>query len=116
MATTSDSSNSILGALAEHEASLTGKIDSAAAEAKDTVDRARRELLTYAKSEDAKLAEEVSKLRAQAEAAREARFSEALRAAEEELEGGRADAAQRVPEATQQVTALFFPRAGGGSA
>lgn len=106
-------SGSILGTVADHEKKLLADIESSEHEAREIIEDARGEARVHAQTEEAKLTEEVARIRREAESARQAQFDATVQAAEERLSGVRESTSSRTSEMAEKVLSLFVPRMGG---
>ena len=105
----------MLGALAEHEGRLLAKLESAKAEAREIVDRARAEARKVLQAEESRLIEDTGRIRRDAESKREAEFEATVSAAEARLAGVRSEAEGRVEEVARRVLKLIMPDEGRAS-
>lgn len=108
----SKSSKSIVGSVASHEKELLAKLEASRVEAREIVDQARADARQFLADADAKLTEEMSALRRQREASRQAEFDKTVAEADARLAGVRDSANAQVDAMTQEVLALFLPKGG----
>ena len=113
MATAKQPSTSIVPQLARHEAELQDRLEKAAREAREIVERARAEARQQEQQQENALAEEVGRIRHDRQAARYGRFQQTVADAEARLESVRDEANRRVDAVAREVMALFMPGAGG---
>lgn len=115
MATAEHIPGSILSNLVDHEKDLLAKLEKARAQAREIVEKAGGQARDHLHSEGAKLDEQVAGMRRAAEGARNAAFEATVNTAADRQAGVRREAEGRVPEAAQQVLALFLPEGAEGS-
>lgn len=109
MATAEQTSNSILGQVAQHEQQLLSQIEASEEESRLLIDQARSEARKHLQTSEAELIEEVAKLRRQAEEVRLQAFQTTVDAAEKRLESLRSETHARVPELATKALDLFLP-------
>lgn len=109
MTQTSNASESILPAIAEQERELLAQIRSSEEEARNIIEKARSDAREYRQERETGLAEEVAKIRHEAEEARLQKFQETVGAAEQALVNVRVEADRRVPETARKVLSLLLP-------
>lgn len=113
MATVEKPTTSIVPQLARHEAALQARLENAAREAREIVERARIEARQLEQQQENTLAEDVARIRQDRQAARYGRFQQTVADAEARLEGVREEANRRIDVVAKEVMALFMPGSGG---
>ena len=106
---------SILEAVARHEQALVAQLEGVQREAEHAVADARADALRMREESRLKMEHDTTKMRHQAEEAREAQREALRRAAAEELERRRAEAQNRIPHVIQEVISLILPRQSKGA-
>ena len=115
MSHSSNVSESILPAIAKQERELLARIRSSEEEAQSILEKTRADAREYRQEREASLADEVARIRREAEEVRLGEFQATVSAAEEKLVEVRETALLRVPEMAKEVLALFLPKASGGT-
>lgn len=113
MATADKPTASIVPQLARHEAALQEKLENAAREAREIVERARVEARQFEQQQENALADDVARIRHDRQAARHERFQQTVSDAEARLAGVREEANRRIDVVANEVMTLFMPRTGG---
>lgn len=113
MSHTSNVSESILPVIAKQERELLARIRSSEEEAQAAIEKARAAARSYRQGRESSLAEEVAKIRREAEEARLQEFQETVDVAERALVDVRIEAGRRVPETAKKVLSLFLPLTSG---
>lgn len=110
-----ESRSSLLDAVAQHEAALLERLESANKEAEAIVESARAEAEKLSQERAAALACEIAERRREAEQARR-QVAESIRAsAEAEQEQTRQRLAARIEGLVDELAAMVLPKTGGGS-
>ncbi len=113
MSHTSNVSESILPAIAKQEGELLARIRSSEEEAQTAIEKARADARSYRQECESSLAEEVAKIRREAEEVRLQEFQKTVDVAEQALVDVRVEAGRRVPETAKKVLSLFLPSTRG---
>ncbi len=113
MSHTSNATESILPAIAKQERELLARVRASEKEAQDIIEKARADAREYRQERESSLAEEVARIRREAEEARLQEFQETVDVAEQALVDVRIEAGRRVPETAKKVLSLFLPSTRG---
>lgn len=116
MATAEKPTASIVPQLARHEAALQERLEAAAREAREIIERARVEARQHEQQQENALTDDVARIRQDRQAARYQHFQQTVAGAEARLEGVRDEANRRIDVVANEVLTLFMPRAGGDAA
>lgn len=115
MSNSDNASQSILPAVAKHERELLARVRATEEEAQRIIETARSDARAHSQACEAKLAEEIARIRRASEDVRLSEFQATVDAAEDRLVSVREGAMQRVAEMANTVQALFTPNSSGGS-
>lgn len=113
MATVDKPTTSIVPQLARHETVLQERLETAAREAREIIERARVDARQHEQQQENALAEDVAGIRQDRQAARYGCFQQTVAEAEARLEGVREEANRRIDVVATEVVALFMPGPGG---